>query len=63
VSESHFFLRPVLGRLVRDPQQNMAQLPAAGARKPRTSFWIRRIRSGDVVEVKPLAKKTEVTSG
>ncbi len=48
---THFYLKFVEGRLVRDPKTR-AQLSAKGERKPRNTYWIRRLRSGDIVEVK-----------
>ena len=49
MSES-FYLRAVEGRLARDPKTQVP-LSEKGERKPKTSYWIRRLRSGDVVEV------------
>jgi len=48
------------GLIVRDPITAEA-LPPAGARKPRNSYWLRRLRDGDVVEAKPAkrARKSE----
>lgn len=40
-------VRPAPGRLVRDPHTNR-ELALDGARVPATSFWIRRLLSGDV---------------
>jgi hypothetical protein len=63
VSEAtHFHLKPVEGRLVRDPK-TQAKLSADGERKPRNSYWIRRLRAGDVVkyEPEPVAKAPIVT--
>lgn len=36
--------------IVRDPQTS-EPLPAAGAEKPLSTFWRRRLKVGDVVEV------------
>ena len=47
---THFYLRPVKGRLVRDPN-TQAPLSAEGVRKPRNTYWVRRLRAGDVVEL------------
>lgn len=43
----NFFLTPKDGRNVRDPLTGKA-LPAQGASKPKTAYWIRRVRDGDV---------------
>lgn len=48
---THFYLRAVDGRLGRDPKTR-APLSEKGERKPRNTYWIRRLRSGDVVEIK-----------
>lgn len=42
-----FFLVPADGKSVRDPDTRTA-LPAAGAVKPQTQYWLRRVRDGDV---------------
>ena len=44
----NFFLTPKEGRNVRDPLTGKA-LPEQGASKPKTAYWIRRVRDGDVV--------------
>ncbi len=46
------FVKPAAGRLVRDPITRVP-LPDAGAEKPASSFWLRRLRDGDVVEATP----------
>ena len=46
------FIRPVEGRLVRDPVTKR-HLPAAGAEVPESTYWIRRIEGGDVVRTSP----------
>lgn len=38
------------GAVIRDPRTKR-QLPAAGGRVPDSSYWRRRLRSGDVVPV------------
>jgi hypothetical protein len=45
----NFYLIPKDGRNVRDPLTGKA-LPAEGASKPKTAYWIRRVRDGDVDE-------------
>jgi len=47
------FLKPArAGLIVRDPISR-DPLPQAGAEKPDTQFWRRRIADGDVIEAKP----------
>lgn len=43
--------KPVLA-LVRDPV-TFIPLKADGENKPRSQYWLRRLRDGDVIEVKP----------
>lgn len=52
----HIYVRPVEGRRVRDPQTRVVL--TAPCRKPRNSYWLRRIAQGDVVEVSPEQPKT-----
>ncbi|EAO1206235.1 DUF2635 domain-containing protein [Salmonella enterica] len=49
------FLKPAPGKSVRDPR-SMKLLADKGERKPRNSYWLRRLGAGDVVEV---AQKTK----
>lgn len=51
-------VKPVQGAVVRDPETKKL-LAASGEMKPQNSYWLRRLRDGDVEEVKPLkgAKK------
>lgn len=53
------YLIPKTGVTVRDPL-NGKPLATAGETKPRTSYWLRRLRAGDVVEGK--APKTAATA-
>jgi hypothetical protein len=47
------FIKPVPGRLVRDPQSRQ-RIPEAGIEVSDTdTFWARRVADGDVVVVKP----------
>lgn len=41
---------------VRNPQTG-EHIPAKGISAPRTSFWIRRLRDGDVIEAQAPAAK------
>lgn len=44
-------IKPVQGAVVRDPETKEL-LAASGESKPRSSYWLRRLRDGDVEEVK-----------
>lgn len=49
------------GAIVRDPHSKR-QLPAEGGDVPDSSFWIRRLRAGDVVIVaEPTPRTAPVT--
>lgn len=53
MSMTDLFIKPARdGLIVRDPQTR-TPLAAAGESKPRTSYWLRRLAEGDVVETKP----------
>lgn len=53
------YVIPKDGLLVRDPK-TAQPLPAEGAYKPRHSYWLRRLRDGDVITGQPpKAKKTD----
>lgn len=45
------FVKAVAGRSVRDPDTKEV-LAEAGEYKPRSGFWLKRIKQGDVVETK-----------
>lgn len=47
-----FVVRAAEGRRVRDPHSKQVLAPE-GESKPQTSYWLRRLADGDVVEVKP----------
>jgi hypothetical protein len=40
-------IKPKQGYIVRDPQSHRP-LAEAGEEKPRTQYWLRRLRDGDV---------------
>lgn len=48
-------IKPAPGRTVRDPQ-TMKLLAANGEPKPPTSFWLRRLKDGDVLLVEATKK-------
>lgn len=61
MSDDSIVVKPAPGRLVRDPQ-TLQKLAEAGERKPRDSYWLRRLRDGDVLEMsvaKPARKDKE----
>ena len=41
--------------LVRQPERGYAPLPPEGAPVPPSTYWLRRLRDGDVVEADPTA--------
>jgi len=43
-------LKPAKGMLVRDPETGR-HLDSKGENKPRSSYWLRRLNDGDVVEI------------
>lgn len=46
-----FFIKPAEGLRIADPKTG-DYLPAGGMLMPRSGFWIRRLKDGDVIEVK-----------
>lgn len=58
MDKDKIFLKPAEGRQVRDPATK-EPLPAEGDFKPRNSYWLRRIKDGDVVMASPVKKKAE----
>ena len=53
-----FFIKPAPGLHIADPQTG-DYLPAGGMLVPRSGFWLRRLKDGDVIETKaaPPAKE------
>lgn len=49
-------LKPVSGLTVRDPE-TLQPLAEKGERKPRNTYWLRRLKDGDVTEVQAAQKK------
>jgi hypothetical protein len=47
------FVKPAKGLRVRDPISKL-HLPEDGKEVPESTFWIRRLKSGDVVQVYPI---------
>lgn len=45
-------MKPKLGLVVRDPHSKQP-LPESGREVQPTSYWLRRLADGDVVEVAP----------
>lgn len=50
-------LKPAPGLVIKKPDGS--KLAAEGEKVPRTSFWLKRLADGDVIEVKPAAKATK----
>lgn len=48
------YVKPAPGRLVRDPTTKIP-IPANGKEVPENSFWVRRLRDGDVEKAEPPA--------
>lgn len=48
-------IKPAPGRAVRDPV-TMKLLAEDGEEKPRISYWVRRLKDGDVIAVEPQKK-------
>lgn len=44
------FVRPAPGLKVRDPVSYL-HIPEGGKEVPESSYWVRRLRSGDVVQI------------
>lgn len=49
---NELYLIPKAGVTVRDPTTGKP-LATSGETKPKTSYWLRRLRDGDVSEGKP----------
>ncbi len=55
------YIKPANGIKVRDPQTG-EHLPEAGAEKPRSHYWLRRLKDGDAVETKAPAMVKAATT-
>ncbi|MEQ5119499.1 DUF2635 domain-containing protein [Morganella morganii] len=53
---TELYLKPAPGVTVRDPE-TLQPLAEKGERKPRTTYWLRRLKDGDVTEVQSGPKK------
>lgn len=49
-------LKPAPGVTVRDPE-TLQPLAEKGERKPRTTYWLRRLKDGDVTEIQSGPRK------
>lgn len=48
----NLFVKPAAaGAIVPDPDNGYRPLPAEGAWKPKSQYWLRRIAGGDVVDL------------
>ena len=54
-------IKPAPGLTVRDPD-SYAPLAVEGEKKPRTGFWLRRLKDGDVVVVTGVADTVAVVA-
>lgn len=51
---NRFYVKPATaGAVVRDPDRDGRPLPPEGAFVPRNTWWLRRLRHGDVTEAHP----------
>lgn len=47
------FIKPAPGLTVRDPDRGLAPIPVDGIEVPNSSYWLRRLADGDVVDATP----------
>lgn len=59
--EGLLHVRPIEGLRVRDPA-TLQHLPEDGAQVPRTPYWLRRLRMGDVELVERAEAERKRTS-
>lgn len=57
---SKMFVKPAPGLKVRLPENPRAFLPDDGAEVPRDSYWVRRLRDGDVLAAEAPAEPVTV---
>lgn len=55
------FVKPKPGLIVRDPRSKRP-IPPEGREVPAESYWLRRLRSGDVVEIVQIPDSSEVAA-
>lgn len=55
MTQETVFVKPAAGRQVRDPATKK-HIPAEGIKVPRSSYWLRRLRDGDVLAADPAAE-------
>lgn len=55
-------LYPVPGRLVRHPETG-EPVPAFGVTVPRSTYWLRRLREGDLTACPASGRTTSATAG
>jgi hypothetical protein len=49
---TELYIKPAPGCLVRDPR-TLKPLAEEGESKPKTPFWLRRLRDGSVIKAEP----------
>lgn len=52
------YIKPAEDRKVRDPQTKR-HVPAEGAEVPESSYWLRRVKDGDVLVANPAAGQAD----
>lgn len=50
---TRMFVKPKPGLKVREPNPPYAHIPEEGKEVPADSYWMRRVRDGDVIQVEP----------
>ena len=53
---TEFFIKPVSGVTVRDPE-TLEPLSESGGEKPQNGYWLRRLNDGDIEVVEQKKKK------
>lgn len=61
MSDETFFIKPAEGRLVRD-ELTLEKLKPEGEHKPKSVYFLRRVRDGDAIEVTPEAEAQPTAS-
>lgn len=60
--KNKIYVKPVEGMIINMPERNNMVLPEDGMYVPKVQFWFRRLRDGDVVEMKSPSKKKQTSS-